>query len=65
MQKKVDTEHLYIDEAMLEANANKHSWVWKKSSLKNRQKTFDKVSVLLEEISKSIAYCGVKFDIRK
>ena len=61
---KVDTEHLYIDGTKLEANANKYSWVWKKSSIKNRKKTFDKVSMLLEEINKSIVYYSVKFDIR-
>ena len=38
--------------------------MWKKSSLKNRQKTFDKVSALLEEINKTIVYQGIKFDIR-
>ena len=61
---KVDTEHLYIDGTKLEANANKYSWVWKKSSIKNRKKTFDKVSLLLEEINNKIMYHGVKFDIR-
>ena len=60
----VDLEHIYIDGTKLEANANKYSWVWKKSSLKNRQKTFDKVSALLEEINKMIVYQGIKFDIR-
>ena len=60
----VDTEHIYIDGTKLEANANKYSWIWKKSSIKNRKKTFDKVSVLLAEINKSIVYHGVKFDIR-
>ena len=60
----VDLERVYIDGTKLEANANKYSWVWKKSCLKNRQKTFDKVSDLLEEINKTIVYQGVKFDIR-
>ena len=60
----VDLEHIYIDGTKLEANANKYSWVWKKSSMKNRQKTFDKVSLLLEEINSEIIYQGVKFDIR-
>jgi len=64
-EENVDLEHIYIDGTKLEANANKYSWVWKKSSLKNRQKTFDKVSTLLEEINKIIVYQGVKFDIRK
>lgn len=63
-QEQVDTEHIYIDGTKLEANANKYSWVWKKSSIKNRNKTFVKVSALLEEINKLIAYQGVRFDIR-
>lgn len=61
----VDLEHIYIDGTKLEANANKYSWVWKKSSLKNRQKTFDKVSTLLEEINRTTVCQGVRFDIRK
>lgn len=60
----VDLEHIYIDGTKLEANANKYSWVWKKSSIKNRNKTFDKISVLLEEINKAVMCFGVKFDIR-
>lgn len=63
-QEQVDTEHIYIDGTKIEANANKYSWVWKKSSIKNRNKTFVKVSALLEEINKLIAYQGVRFDIR-
>ena len=35
-------EHLFIDGTKIEANANKYSWVWKKSSMKNRDKTFKK-----------------------
>ena len=62
-QEQVDTEHIYIDGTKIEANANKYSWVWKKSSIKNRNKTFVKVSALLEEINKLIAYQGVRFDI--
>ena len=63
-QEQVDTEHIYIDGTKLKANANKYSWVWKKSSIKNRNKTFVKVSALLKEINKFIAYQGVRFDIR-
>ncbi len=33
-QEQVDTEHIYIDGTKIEANANKYSWVWKKSSIK-------------------------------
>ena len=60
----VDLEHIYIDGTKLEANANKYSWVWKKSSLKNREKTFEKITKLLEEINELIIYQGVKFEVR-
>ena len=32
----VDTEHTYIDGTKIEANANKYTWVWKKSCITNR-----------------------------
>lgn len=63
-QEEVDLNHVYIDGTKLVANANKYSWVWKKSSIKNRKKTFDKVTALLEEINQEIIYQGVRFDIR-
>lgn len=61
----VDLNHVYIDGTKVSANANKYSWVWKKSSVKNRQKTFDKVTILLEEINKEIVMHGVKFGNRE
>ena len=63
-KENVDLDHVYIDGTKLVANANKYSWVWKKSSIKDRKKTFDKVTVLLEEINNEIIYQGVRFDIR-
>ena len=63
-QENVDLNHVYIDGTKLVANANKYSWAWKKSSIKNRKKTFDKVTALLEEINNEIIYQGVRFDIR-
>lgn len=63
-RENVDLEHIYIDGTKLEANANKYSWVWKKSSIKNRNKTFEKISTLLQEINDLIICCGVKFEIR-
>ena len=32
--------HVYIDGTKLEANANKYTWVWKKSCIRNRNKVF-------------------------
>ncbi len=60
----IDLEHVYIDGTKLEANANKYSWVWKNSSITNRNKTFLKITELLKEIN-DMAYCyNVKFGIR-
>ncbi len=64
-KENVDLEHIYIDGTKIIANANKYSWVWKKSSIKNRRKTFEKITVLLEEMNKIIAFHGVKFEIRE
>lgn len=61
----VDTNHVYIDGTKITANANKYSWVWKKSCLRNRDKTFAKISSLLEEMNVSLQGCGVKLGLRK
>ena len=60
----VDTNHVYIDGTKIAANANKYSWVWKKSCVKNRQKTFGKVTALLEEMNETIVGFGVRLGIR-
>ena len=61
----VDLNHVYIDGTKIVANANKYSWVWKKSSLKNRDKTFAKVTSLLNSINESLLCYTVKFGIRQ
>lgn len=62
----VDTEHIYIDGTKIRANANRYSWVWKKSCETNRKKVFLKVSGLLEEMNRSgIELRGVKFGTRE
>ena len=63
-QENVDLNHIYIDGTKILANANKYSWVWKKSCIKNRQKVFEKLTELLGEINDLIVYQGVKFEIR-
>ena len=58
--------HVYIDGTKIEANANKYTWVWKKSCIKSSQKVFGKLTSLLEEINKEIMSCyRVKFEIRE
>ena len=62
---QVDIEHVYIDGTKIEANANKYTWVWKKSCAKNRDKVFVKITELLEEINeKELSFLDVKFETR-
>ncbi len=44
-------------------NANRYTWVWKKSCMRNRQKVFDKISVLIDAMNQEVlGYLGVKLD---
>ena len=61
----VDLNHTYIDGTKLEANANRYTWVWKKSCVKNTSKIFEKITMLIEEMnSEVLGYLGVKFETR-
>ena len=61
----VDISHVYIDGTKLEANANKYTWVWKKSCIRNRNKVFVKISELLEDINKKVlVFLGIKLETR-
>ena len=51
----VDLNHVYIDGTKLEANANKYTWVWKKSCLKSRNNVFIKLTAILEEVNADMA----------
>ena len=62
----VDLQHTYIDGTKIEANANRYTWVWKKSCTKNRQKVFDKISVLIDAMNQdTLGYLGVKLEKRE
>lgn len=64
-KENVDLVHTYIDGTKIEANANKYTWVWKKSSEKNRNKVFEKVTTLIEQInSEDLACLGIKLETR-
>lgn len=63
-KENVDLSHIYIDGTKITANANKYSWVWKKSSLKHRQNIFNRITALLEEINTALIYQDVEFEIR-
>ena len=53
----VDLNHVYIDGTKLEANANKYSWIWKKSCITNRNKVFMHLSLLIQEINNIDLQC--------
>lgn len=62
----VDLEHTYIDGTKIEANANRYTWVWKKSCTKNREKVFNKISLLIDAMNKEVlGYLGVKLEKRE
>lgn len=60
----VDLKHLYIDGTKLEANANKYTFVWKKSTEKNRYKLFGRITELLKEINDELRYEGLKLEAK-
>ena len=63
---KVDTDHVYIDGTKIEANANKYTWVWKKSCIKSRNKVFERLTSLILEMNESMAfYRRATFDTRQ
>jgi transposase len=62
---KVDLNHTYIDGTKIEANANKYTWVWKKSCIRNRDKVFIKVTELIEEMNANVmSLQGLKIETR-
>lgn len=55
----VDLNHIYIDGSKFEANANKYSWVWKKSTEKSRYRLYEKITTLFNEINIDLACSGL------
>ena len=65
-QLDVDLNHAYIDGTKIEANANKYTWVWKKSCIKSRNRVFGKIALLLEDVNTFMAlYQRAVFEIRQ
>lgn len=59
-------QHTYIDGTKIEANANKYTWVWKKSCITNRNKVFSRITDLLDRINNEVLfYHGVKMESRE
>ncbi len=65
-KEQVDLDHTYIDGTKIEANANRYTWVWKKSCVKNRTKLFSKISELIDVMNaQTLGLIGVKFEKRE
>lgn len=58
----VDLSHLYIDGTKLEANANKYSWVWKKTTERSRYRLYAKITALLNEINVELSWNGLRIE---
>lgn len=50
-QNEILFENVFIDGTKIEANANRYTFVWKKSIYKNEGKMFDKILTLVENIN--------------
>lgn len=50
----VNTDTVYIDGTKLEANANKFSFIWKKTALKTRDKTFNRINESVVKLGEDI-----------
>lgn len=61
----VDLNHTYIDGTKMEANSNRYTWVWKKSCIKNRDKMFEKNSLLIDAMNSVVFHFqGIKLEKR-
>ena len=49
--KEINYEHLFVDGTKIEANANKYSFVWKKSTNKYEVRLLDKLEKIFAELS--------------
>ena len=54
-EEAVDLSHAYIDGTKIEANANKYTWVWKKSCIKSRNNVFVRLKGFLAEMNEDMA----------
>lgn len=62
----VDLSTFYIDGTKIEANANKYTWVWKKSCIKNRNKVFTKITEQIHEVNNGIlSFFSVQIEPRE
>lgn len=62
----VDMNHVYIDGTKLEANAQKYTWVWKKSCIHSRNNVFCKLNELFNTMNETVfAKFGMTAELRQ
>ncbi len=54
--KEIKFEHLFVDGTKMEANANKYSFVWKKSTDRYQAKLTEKVKAMISELNTAYGY---------
>lgn len=65
-KENVDLDHVYIDGTKIEANANKYSWVWKKSCLTSITREFEKITKTFQEANETVLqYLKLKLGVRE
>lgn len=64
-QGEIKYEHLFVDGTKIEANANKYSFVWKKSTNKYQERLESKLEAFLAELHKRYEISGSAEDIQK
>jgi transposase len=62
---EIKYEHLFVDGTKIEANANKYSFVWKKSTNKYQERLEKKIEGFLSELHNSYGIFGSADDILK
>ena len=56
-EESVDLTHVYIDGTKIEANANKYTWIWKKSCIKSRNNVYFKLNSFIAEMNEDMMMC--------
>lgn len=63
---KIDLKTSYVDGTKIEANANKYKWVWKKASMKHREKLNAKIGKEFAKMNgEGLQYEGKAFTIKE
>lgn len=62
---EIKYEHLFVDGTKIEANANKYSFVWKKSTNKYQERLEKKLEAFLLELNNRYGITGLPEDLEK